>query len=162
MAVSQAPGETDFTFACGSAWDAAGEAEVAKDGFLYVLGSTKSSDFPTTDDAVQRRFGGGPDRDVFLLRLDPKNGKIVYSTLLGGSKNDEATGLAIADDGTAYIGGVTMSADFPGMHANRFSPGAQQDAPPVIRSFQESRARKISSQRGKHSKVAGEALSMHS
>ena len=82
--------------------------EVAKDGSVYVLGSTRSADFPTTADAIQRRFGG-PDRNVFLLRLDP-NGKIVYSTLLGRAKNDEATGLAVADDGTVYIGGVTMSA----------------------------------------------------
>src|ERR1017187_4977753 len=109
----------------GSAWDAAGDLEVARDGSIYVLGATRSADFPTTPDAVQRRFG--PPRDVVLLQLDP-NGKIVYSTLLGGSKNDEATGLAVADDGTVFIGGVTMSEDFPGGRAAQFGPGGRPDA----------------------------------
>lgn len=110
----------------GSAWDAAGDITVARDGSIYVLGSTRSTDFPTTTDAVQRRFGG-PDRDVFLLKLDAM-GKIVYSTLLGGLKNDEATGLAVGEDGAVFIGGVTMSADFPGSRAAQFGPGSQYDA----------------------------------
>jgi len=52
----------------------------------------------------------------------------VYSTLLGGSKNDEATGLAVAEDGTVFIGGATMSADFPGARVAQFGPGGQEDA----------------------------------
>jgi hypothetical protein len=114
------------TLTGGSSWDAAGDLTVVPDGSIYVLGSTRSTDFPTTPDAVQRHFGG-PDRDVFLLKLDSK-GKIVYSTLLGGSKDDEATGLAVAENGTVFIGGVTMSADFPGVRAAQFGPGGQQDA----------------------------------
>jgi hypothetical protein len=74
---------------------------------------------------VQRKFGG-PRRDVFVLKLDA-NGKIVYSTLLGGSKNDEATTIALADDGTVYVGGVTWSDDFPGVHAGQFGPGGAPD-----------------------------------
>jgi hypothetical protein len=34
----------------------------------------------------------------------------------------------VASDGTVYIGGVTMSADFPGVGANRFGPGGPPDA----------------------------------
>ena len=53
----------------------------------------------------------------------------------GGSRNDEATGLAIGWDGTVFVGGVTMSEDFPGVTKRfgstrkpdgfvaRFSPG---------------------------------------
>jgi hypothetical protein len=110
----------------GSGWDGAGGIVVAGDGSVYVLGSTRSADFPSTADAVQRRFGG-PDRDLFLLKLD-QNGKIVYSTLLGGAKNDEARGFAVDADGWVYIGGVTMSADFPGVRRERFGAGGQQDA----------------------------------
>jgi outer membrane protein assembly factor BamB len=47
----------------GSDWDAAGDIEVAKDGWVYVFGQTQSADFPTTPDAVQRKFGG-PRRDA--------------------------------------------------------------------------------------------------
>ena len=109
----------------GSDWDAAGDLAVAKDGSVYVLGQTQSADFPTTPDAVQRKFGG-PRRDAFVLKLDT-NGKIVYSTLLGGSKNDEATAFALADDGTVYVGGATWSDDFPGVRAGRFGPGGLPD-----------------------------------
>ena len=109
----------------GSDWDAAGDLEVAKDGSVYVLGQTQSADFPTTPDAVQRKFGG-PRRDAVLLKLDA-SGKIVYSTFLGGSKNDEATTLALSDDGTVYVGGVTWSDDFPGVHAAQFGPGGAPD-----------------------------------
>jgi outer membrane protein assembly factor BamB len=47
----------------GSDWDAAGDLAVAKDGWVYVFGQTQSADFPTTPDAVQRKFGG-PRRDA--------------------------------------------------------------------------------------------------
>ena len=108
----------------GSDWDAAGDLAVAPDGAVFVLGSTRSPDFPTTPDAVQRRFAG-PDRDAFLLQLDPR-GRIVYSTLLGGSANDEASSLALAPDGAVFVAGVTFSADFPGIAA-RLGPGGKQD-----------------------------------
>src|SRR5579872_6568381 len=109
----------------GSKWDAAGDLEVGKDGSVYVLGQTESADFPTTADAVQRQFGG-PRRDVVVLKLDA-GGKIVYSTFLGGTKNDEPTSMAVADDGTVYIGGVTMSSDFPGLRVGQFGPGGSPD-----------------------------------
>jgi hypothetical protein len=109
----------------GSDWDAAGDLAVAKDGSVYVLGQTQSPDFPTTPDAVQRKFGG-PRRDAIVLKLDA-TGKIVYSSFLGGSKNDEPTSMALADDGTVYVGGVTWSDDFPGVQAGQFGPGGAPD-----------------------------------
>jgi hypothetical protein len=109
----------------GSKWDAAGDLEVGNDGSVYVLGQTESADFPTTADAVQRQFGG-PQRDVVVLKLDA-GGKIVYSTFLGGTKNDEPTSGAVAEDGTVYVGGVTMSSDFPGARVGRFGPGGSPD-----------------------------------
>lgn len=109
----------------GSNWDAVGDICLARDGSIYALGSTRSADFPTTPDAVQRRFGG-PDRDGVLIRLNSK-GKVVYSTFLGGSNNDEATTMAVAEDGTVYVGGVTRSADFPGTRVAKFGSGGQAD-----------------------------------
>ena len=109
----------------GSAWDAVGDVVVTRDGSVYALGSTRSADFPTTPDAVQRRFGG-PDRDGILLKLDPK-GNIVYSTFLGGSKNDEPNSLAVAEDGAVFIGGSTMSTDLPGSRVAEFGRRGQAD-----------------------------------
>jgi hypothetical protein len=109
----------------GSDWDAVGDSQVTRDGAIYALGSTRSADFPTTPDAVQRHFGG-PERDGILIELNPK-GKIVYSTFLGGSSNDEPTTMAVAEDGTVYVGGVTRSADFPGSRKAKFGPLGQAD-----------------------------------
>jgi len=36
-----------------------------------------------------------------------------YSTYLGGTGNDQARGISVGRDGTAYIVGDTTSADFP-------------------------------------------------
>jgi len=111
----------------GSAWDALGDLAIAPDHSVYALGSTRSTDFPTTPDAVQRRFAG-PDRDVCLVRLDPA-GKLVYSTLLGSSQNDESDALVLAPDGTVFIGGVTFSSsDFPGVRRGELGPRGKQDA----------------------------------
>lgn len=109
----------------GRDWDAVGDIHVAGDGSVYALGSTRSADFPTTPDAVQRRFGG-PERDGILIRLDPQ-GKVVYATFLGGASNDEPTSMAVEEDGTVYVGGVTRSADFPGARAAKLGPGGQAD-----------------------------------
>jgi hypothetical protein len=109
----------------GGSWDAVGDICVTRDGSIYALGSTRSADFPTTSDAVQRRFGG-PDRDGILLKLDSK-GKIVYSTFLGGSSNDEPTTMAVAADGTVFIGGITRSTDFPASRVAKFGPGGEAD-----------------------------------
>jgi len=109
----------------GSAWDAVGDLAVASDGSVYALGSSRSADFPTTPDAVQRRFGG-PDRDVILIRLDA-SGKVTYSTFLGSSKNDEASSLALGRDGWVYVAGVTFAADFPGIRRGELGPRGGPD-----------------------------------
>jgi uncharacterized protein (TIGR03437 family) len=53
-----------------------------------------------------------PTTDVFVTKLDP-NGNIVYSTYFGGALSDTAVGIAIGNDGSAYVTGATNSADFP-------------------------------------------------
>ncbi len=63
---------------------------------------------------------------MVLLKLDA-GGKTVYSTFLGGTKNDEPTSMAVAEDGMVYVGGVTMSSDFPGTRVGQFGPGGSPD-----------------------------------
>lgn len=83
------------------------------DGDVYLAGLTHSPDFPTTPGAFDTTFGG--DRDGFLARISPDGAgaaDLVYATFLGGSGNDTAWGIAAAD-GSAYLAGMTSSADFP-------------------------------------------------
>src|SRR5207253_16724 len=77
----------------------------------YVIGTTRSTDFPAVN-AAQGSPGGG-SKDVFVTKLNPSGSAIVYSTYLGG--NDQEEGLDIAADamGNAYATGWTYSKNFP-------------------------------------------------
>jgi len=86
---------------------------------VVVVGSTTlvggANTLPTTSLAYQPTAAGGVD--AFLTRLDWSGGatgpaQILYSTFLGGSADDFATCLAL-DASRAYIGGNTLSTNFP-------------------------------------------------
>lgn len=79
-------------------------------GDVYLAGGTESEDFPATAGGLQSRNAG--DYDAFLVRLD-KQGTAVSSTLLGGRLYESVYGLSVADDGTAWLAGMTLSGDFP-------------------------------------------------
>jgi hypothetical protein len=99
-------------------------------GFAYAVGFTKSHDFPTTPDAVQRIFGGG-DSDAILVKVAPA-GRIVYSTFLGGSGGDQGNGLELDGNGGVFVGGTTWSNDFPGKSGTRSPGGADAFVSHVI------------------------------
>ena len=77
----------------------------------YVLGNTRSSDFPTTPGAFDTVANGA--FDIFLLKLNPTGSGLVYSTYIGGSDMDSAGGLAIDSAGNAYVAGGTASLNYP-------------------------------------------------
>jgi hypothetical protein len=76
----------------------------------YVTGATWSTDFPTV--RPLQPFNAR-DYDVFISKLDPSGGNLVYSTYLGGSGDDYGYGVAVDASGNAYVTGETISADFP-------------------------------------------------
>lgn len=86
-----------------------------KDGFLYLLGITSSSNFPTTMGAFQTTYGGG-FRDLFAVKMDAL-GNVFYSTYIGGADTDGLSTFAdnrgLVDAGNFYILGETESSDFP-------------------------------------------------
>ena len=79
-------------------------------GKIYVVGRTKSKDFPTTDTAMQPKLAGGTDAFVTTLNT---NGKVLASTYLGGSKDDIGFSIALDNNNHIYIAGTTSSSDFP-------------------------------------------------
>jgi len=78
-------------------------------GTVYIAGVAGADDFPVTSDAVQTIFGG--EQDAFVARLDP-TGRLVYSTFLGGSSSDIASGIAVDRTDSIYVTGCTASSDF--------------------------------------------------
>ncbi len=89
-------------------------------GDAYVTGETTSNDFPTAN-AIQSVLLGGAD--AFISELDPAGSSLIFSTYLGGSATDEATGIAIDSSGNIYVAGFTSSSDFPTL-AGAYQPSS--------------------------------------
>jgi hypothetical protein len=81
---------------------------IALDGKRMYVTGTGAPGFPTTTKAVQQTGGGGVDG--FVTALD-RHGA-VYSTLLGGSGDDEGNGVAVEND-HAFVTGFSQSPNFP-------------------------------------------------
>jgi uncharacterized protein (TIGR03437 family) len=58
--------------------------------------------------------------DAFVAKLSADGSKVLYFTTISGSSGDNAAGIALGSDGSAYVVGSTGSSDFP------VTPGAFQ------------------------------------
>jgi uncharacterized protein (TIGR03437 family) len=109
------------TYLGGSLDDIAGAIALDATGNIYVAGATLSSDFPTTQGAFQRTYHGTSTKDQYLLvtgdafvaKLNPTGTQLLYSTYLGGARDEAALAMTIDAAGAAYITGFTSSSDFP-------------------------------------------------
>jgi hypothetical protein len=115
------------TYLGSSNRDSGGGIAVDGSGSAYVTGITFSPDFPITAGVAQGTPGGGGD--VFVAKLNPSGGSLIYSTYLGGINRDIDGGIAVDASGSAYVTGYTNSLDFPvtGGAAQR-APGGDWDA----------------------------------
>jgi hypothetical protein len=100
------------TYLGGSGDDNAVSIAVDARGHAYVTGSTVSTNFPTTADAMQPANLGGFG-DAFLTKLNRDGTGLLYSTYFGGTGSDAATDIALDPGGNIYVVGATQSADFP-------------------------------------------------
>src|SRR5258708_40376618 len=83
---------------------------VDSSGNGIVRGTTFSSTFPVVEPARRSPGGGG---DAFVVKLSPDGSTLLFSTYLGGSGPDYASGIALDSTGSAYVTGTTVSDDFP-------------------------------------------------
>jgi hypothetical protein len=90
------------------------------------VGSTTSSNFPTTSGVLQPDYAG--NQDAFLTEMKPDGSALIYSTYIGGTGTDFGTAVALDAAGNAYVTGSTQSTDFP--TKNPIQPGnvGQYDA----------------------------------
>lgn len=102
------------TFLGGGNVDEARDIAVDFLGNAYVVGQTRSVDFPVAN-AVQSQFGGGIT-DAFAAKLPPDGSVLEFSTFLGGNSNDDGAAIALNVFGSMYLTGVTTSPDFPRVH----------------------------------------------
>ena len=102
------------TFLGGNGTDTGLGIAVDPQGNAYITGRTDSTNFPVTQGAFQLALNGGSGiGDAFAVKLDPTGGKLIYSTYLGGSLDDQGNAIAVDKNGNAYIAGQTLSVNFP-------------------------------------------------
>ncbi|MEL7003373.1 MAG: SBBP repeat-containing protein, partial [Bacteroidota bacterium] len=94
----------------GSKWDAIQGLKTDSLGNIYAVGTTYSPDFLINANAFQPNFGG--KSDAFVLKINPE-GKIIWSTFLGGKKDEDGRDITIDKQGNVHIIGRTASKDFP-------------------------------------------------
>jgi hypothetical protein len=103
----------------GGTSDDWGSSIAVRDGIAYVIGTTSSSNFPTTSGAFDTSFNGNLNPtnfnnfDAFVTALNAGGSSLVYSTFLGGSEWDLGKSIVLDLAGKAHVAGVTQSANFP-------------------------------------------------
>ncbi len=103
---------TQSTYLGGSGADQAFAVALDSSGNVHVAGQTSSTDFPNTAGGAQASNAG--QGDAFVSNLSGDLTSITQSTYLGGSKSDQAVGIALDSSGNVYVAGETFSTDFPG------------------------------------------------
>ncbi len=75
----------------------------------YVLASSSSSSFAEVDGIEAY----DSQDDVMLVEIDPDGSSQLFATYIGGSGDDEPSGIVVDADGNMYIAGSTDSDDLP-------------------------------------------------
>jgi hypothetical protein len=100
-------------------------------GNVYLVGTTGSSDFPTTPGVIQpsclSSLGYGCGDSAFVVKINSTGSDLLYSTFLSGGPQGmgatsatEGNAIAVDPSGNVYIAGYTCSPTFP------VTPGAFQ------------------------------------
>lgn len=100
------------TYLGGSEQDFGNSIAADVQGDASIAGETSSTDFPVAG-GPQSALGGAGSEDAFLAKFSPDGSALLYSTYLGGSDNDFATGIALDPAGNMIVTGGTSSKDFP-------------------------------------------------
>jgi hypothetical protein len=96
----------------GSFSEEVAQIYVDDNGYLYLVGSSRSSNFPTSANAFQRSIGASFYYDAVIVKFNTDGTDIEFSTYLGGSDNDKGYGIHVDEDGNASITGTTESTNF--------------------------------------------------
>jgi len=92
-------------------------------GMVYVMGSTRSGNFPLLGQ-YQSTVAG--NYDLFITQMDLNQsgaGSLLYSTYLGGSDRERGDGIAVDGSGYVYVCATTRSTDFPIVNEYMTEPG---------------------------------------
>ncbi|WP_229217092.1 gliding motility-associated C-terminal domain-containing protein [Dyadobacter luteus] len=143
------------TYLGGSSTDIPNSLVVNSKKELIILGTTSSRNFPVSNSAFQKEFGGGSavvpisglnlpnGSDIFMAKLSADGKQLLASSYLGGSGNDgltSETGVTVKNYGDSFRGEVvvdkddqiyavtsTNSGNFPLRNADKMTLSGRQD-----------------------------------
>ena len=96
---------------------------------VVVVGTTTSSDFPTSTASAFQATRSGAGAHAFVSKLDPVGETLLYSTYLSGNGTESARGVALDPRNKIYVIGTTTSTDLPdATHSFPATLGAIQTA----------------------------------
>ncbi len=103
------------TFLGGRSSDYASRGVVIDEGGgLVIAGTTGFNDFPITEGAFDVSFNGeGGMNDAFIARFSRDGSELLYSTFLGGIRDEYPIGVVQDVDGGVVVAGWTWSRNFP-------------------------------------------------
>jgi hypothetical protein len=78
---------------------------------IYVVGTTRSTDFPAIN-ALYGAFNGGWC-DAFLIKLSGNDNSVIYSTFFGGTEDDRTYDVEVDSYGNPHFTGRSASPDIP-------------------------------------------------
>ena len=87
---------------------------VDSDGNVFVTGRTGARNFPLVDPVQDKQTGLNI---VFVSKLSAEGNQLLFSTLLGGERNDEGYGIALDNAGDIVVAGIAYSTQFPTVNA---------------------------------------------
>ena len=97
----------------------------------YVTGHTGSTEFPVVSPYQASKATSDWVPDIFVAKFDTSGSYLLYSTYLGGTKQDEGHSIAVDSNNCAYLTGWTESSNpaaFPLVNAYQSSFGGDRDA----------------------------------
>ncbi len=93
---------------------------------IYVAGFTASNDLPTKNAFQSLNHSSGDETDAFVAVFDPRQPRgrdtLLYSSYLGGNKDDQGLGIAVDGARNAYVVGWTASDDLKTKSPSSFAP----------------------------------------
>ena len=95
------------TYFGGAGNDYINGVDIDASGNIFIAGSTTSTEWPVSGNAVQPLLAGQSDAFVTKLAADGKT--VLYSTFLGGPGIDRANGISLDSAGNPHIAGYSMS-----------------------------------------------------
>src|SRR5271165_1097159 len=99
-------------------------------GNLYVTGGIDGNILPASPTSPVQSMNAG-NKDAFIAKTD-SHGNLLYATYLGGSQNDEGTGIAVDTAGNIFAIGTTYSSDFPSLYPQDTNPAPSPSSSFVV------------------------------